>query len=110
MIMDVLVILRRCPDSLVFVLRLFCPLADIWSILFFLGVVCRLTSEPARKRGDWLVNWLAVTFSEIPLIVKYDRVSVVDHSLRGVVKIQGFIVAEFWEGCNSIGTVKLEDF
>ena len=30
------------------------------------------------------------------------------HSLRGVVKVQVFVVMDFWKGCNCIGTVNLK--
>ena len=44
-----------------------------------------------EKRYCWSID----TFSEIALIVKYDRVSLVCHSLRGVVKVQVFVVMDF---------------
>ena len=53
-------------------------------------------------------SWSIDTFSEITSIVKYNRVSLVCHSLRGVVKVQVFVVMDFWKGCNSIGTVNLK--
>ena len=53
------------------------------------------------------MSWLSDTFSGITSIVKYDMVSLVCHSLRGVVNIQVFVVMDFWKGCDSIGTVNL---
>ena len=54
------------------------------------------------------MSWLSDTFSDITSIVKYDMVSLVCHSLRGVVNVQVFVVMDFWKGCNSIGTVNLK--
>jgi hypothetical protein len=61
----------------------------------------------ASLRGEE-VSWLPDTFSEITSIVKYNRASLMCHSLRGMVKVQVFIVVDFWKGCNSIGAVNLK--
>ena len=63
----------------------------------------------AGEREGRLVSWIADTYSEISLIVKYGRGSLASHSLQGVVNDQGFVVMGVWEGCNSIGTGKFED-
>ena len=57
-------------------------------ILFLSDIVCQLTIESVRRRGDhFIVCWHADTFSEISLVVKYDKVNLVAQSLRGVVKV-----------------------
>ena len=78
---------------------------DVRNILFFLGVVLSTNERVCEeKRYCWSID----TFSEITSIFKYAMVSLVYHSLRGVAKVQVFVVMDFWKGCNSIGTVNLK--
>ena len=93
-----LVIWRRCHDPIST-----CPCVAIsakherWMFGVFYSfwvLFCRLTSESARRRGE-LALWY---FLRDTSIVKYDRVSLVCHSLRGVVKVQVFVVMDFWRG------------